>query len=45
MKKHISFWGGRGGGGWGESECTVSPGDTHHFGFCLKKKEKTGQSM
>ena len=32
MKKHIFL-----GGGQGESECTVSPGDVHHFGFYKKK--------
>ena len=37
MKKHI-FWGG--GGGPGESECTVSPGDVHHFGFYNKKNQR-----
>ena len=33
MKKHIFFVA----GGGGDNECTVSPGDVHHFGFYEKK--------
>ena len=44
MKKHIFFVGGGGGGGGGggraDNECTVSPGDVHHFGFYKKKKSE-----
>ena len=36
MKKHIFFVG----GGGADNECTVSPGDVHHFGIYKKKSEE-----